>query len=49
MIGGVAAESTFVILDEPTAALDARAIATFCHSPPERSTPFRKRLPITWS
>ena len=27
----------------------ARAMAIFCHSPPERSTPVRKRLPSTWS
>ena len=24
-------------------------MATFCHSPPDSSTPVRKRLPITWS
>jgi hypothetical protein len=25
----------------------ARAIATFCHSPPDRSTPVLNRLPMT--
>jgi len=27
----------------------ARAITIFCHSPPDRSSPVLKRLPIIWS